>query len=31
LRGVADRLLRVLVAMLTTRTLYESQLVLLGA
>jgi transposase len=31
LRGVADRLLRVLVAMLTTRTLYESRLVLVGA
>jgi transposase len=30
LRGVADRLLRVLVAMLTTRTLYRSEPVLLG-
>lgn len=31
LRGVADRLLRVLVAMLTSRTLYQSQLALRGA
>ena len=31
LRGVADRLLRVLVAMLTTQTLYRSQPALLGA
>lgn len=31
LRGVADRLLRVLVAMLTTRTLYGSPLAALGA
>jgi transposase len=31
LRGVADRLLRVLVAMLTSRTVYEPRLSLLGA